>query len=338
MSVLTGHLGQVAREAMEVVESPASTTATPRVSVVVASYKHRRFALELLAALACQTFRAFEVVVVDDGSNDGSFEALVERQSALALPGRIVRLQQNRGRSVARNAGVRHARAELIAFTDADCLPEPHWLERGLPPFRDPQVGVVQGRVGPAPDQRRPFFSHFIDIPAFDGTYSTCNAFYRRDAFEQVNGFDARVVYWEDVDLGYRTLRAGWRGAFAADAVVYHQVIPLTPVKWLKWPLLFRYMPAKAAAYPEYRRHLFLGVWVSWFHALVDLAAVGAVLGVLVHPAWLALAVPYAAAFVKQRGLRGRWFPAKVACHLLWDMFSMGVLAVSSVRHRSLVL
>lgn len=332
------HLGRAAKVAADVVDM-LGAGAPPAVSVVVPSYNHGRFVRELLPALTEQCGAPFELVLVDDGSTDDAFGASVAQARSLGLRGKLIRLHQNQGRSTARNVGIWHAAAPIIAFIDSDCLPAAGWLAAGLRALAAaPAAGSVQGRTLPRPGQRRPLFSHYIEITRFDGTFSTCNVFYRRDALLAVGGFDPSVTYWEDVDLGWRVRRAGWVGTFAEDAVVHHQVLPLTARQWLNWPRHFAYMPAKTARYPEFRRFLFLGLWVHWFHALFDLALLGLLLGALLRRPLLLLAVPYLLAFPLHHGVTGRWPPLKAAAHLAWDATSFVVLLRSSARHRSLVL
>ena len=324
----------------EVVPSHTTTPAEdPVVSVVVPTYQNCRMLRDVVAALDAQTTRAkYEVLVIDDGSTDGTTEEARRLLVTVAGQVRYVRLRRNVGRAAARNVGIAMARGRIVAFTDSDCLPAPGWIEAGLRGFSDSRVGIVQGPTDPQPDQPRPFFNHFIEIDRFDGTYSTCNVFYRREAVAAVEGFDPGIVYWEDLDLGWRVRRAGWEASYAADARVHHQVLPLSPVAWLLWPLHLASMPVKAARYPEYRRYLFLGVWTSWFHLLVDLALVSVALGIVANRRLFALGVPYLIAFPFKHGLAGRWPPVKALFHLAWDVVSAGVLLVSSVRHRSVVL
>jgi glycosyltransferase involved in cell wall biosynthesis len=309
-----------------------------RVSVVIATYNHRNYVLALLEALSDQVEGRFEAVVVDDGSTDGSYEAIVERANELELAGRVLKLANNHGRSVARNVGILNARADIVGITDADCVPSSHWIDAGCMLFANEKIGVVQGPTRPCPDQKRPFFNHFIEIDHFDGSFSTSNIFYRKEALYSVGGFDHSIKYWEDVDLGWRVQDEGWEAVFSPEALVCHQVIPLTPMEWLRWPLHFRYMPAKVARYPAYRRYLFLGIWVHWIHALFDLALISIPLALIVHPAFLLLIVPYIVAFPFQHGLKGRWPPVKAALHLAWDSISFLILLTSSLRHRTLVL
>jgi glycosyltransferase involved in cell wall biosynthesis len=324
----------------EVVSSDTADAAEDlELSVVIPSYQHGEFvAIAATAALTQSYQEPFEVIVVDDGSTDQTGEVM--RHLAATTSGRLryARLQRNAGRSTARNAGIALARGALVAFTDSDCRPAEGWLRHGARPFVDRRIGAVQGTTGPAPEQRRPFFNHFIEIDRFDGTYSTCNVFFRREALIRVDGFDPSVVYWEDLDLGWRVRRDGWRAVPAPDAEVHHQVIELSPWQWLCWPRHLAYMPAKVARYPEYRRFLFLGLFLGWFQALFDLAVVALILGARAHRGFFVLALPYAAAFPFQRGLAGRAPPAKVAMHVAWDAISLGVLLVSSLRHRAPVL
>jgi GT2 family glycosyltransferase len=193
-------------------------------------------------------------------------------------------------------------------------------------------------RTRPDPDTTPRLFSHYIVTDHLDGSYSTSNLCYRRQAILQAGGFDPGCDYWEDTDLGWRVRQLGWEAVFAREALIYHQIIALSPWQWLAWPTHFQSMPAKAARYPAFRAHLFLGLWVNRYHALFDLALVSLLLAVLVHPACLGLAIPYLLAFPKEHGLRGRLPPVKAALHFVWDGLAFLTLLVSSVRHWAIVL
>jgi glycosyltransferase involved in cell wall biosynthesis len=95
----------------------------PTVSVVIATYNRERFLRETIESVLQQHFQDFELIVVDDGSTDGT-RALLQ-----SYPSRVSCLyQENRGPSAARNLGVRHARAPWIAFQDSDDLSKPDHL------------------------------------------------------------------------------------------------------------------------------------------------------------------------------------------------------------------
>jgi glycosyltransferase involved in cell wall biosynthesis len=102
-------------------------TASPRISVVIPCYNAGRFLQETLTSVLQQTYPAYEVVVVDDGSSDDSASIA----AAFGSPVRVI-LQSNHGESVARNRGIDEARGDWIAFLDADDLWAPAKLERQL--------------------------------------------------------------------------------------------------------------------------------------------------------------------------------------------------------------
>ena len=102
---------------------------TPRVSVVVPVRDRRDLLRDLLAALDVQTFRDFELLVVDDGSVDGSAE-LAESTTVAGQPVRVLR-QEGLGAVAARQRGAADSRGEVLAFTDSDCTPVPGWLAAG---------------------------------------------------------------------------------------------------------------------------------------------------------------------------------------------------------------
>jgi glycosyltransferase involved in cell wall biosynthesis len=328
------HLSAAALAPGHVKELP--TLSAPQVSVIVPTYNRRGLVLAALAALSRQEGPQFEVVIVDDGSKDGSFPAIVKCAAELGLSGRVVRLERNRGPAYARNAGILAARADVFAFTDSDCLPAPGWLQAGLAALR-PGISSVQGPTRPPPDSHPPFFSHFMHIERLDGTFSTCNAFYTREAIEEAGGFDPACIYCEDLDLGWRVLARGRVASYASDAIVYHQVIKQTPLEWLRWPGRLSTWPRCVARHPEGRSFLFARYWVSSAHAELTLA-IGAIMVAPVFPPALLLVVPYANGFFKRHQLGGRWSFLKAGLHFWWDFWGWLSLARSSIKHRTLVL
>jgi GT2 family glycosyltransferase len=119
---------------------------SPRVTVVVCVHNGGSVLSRALEALEGQTLEPgdYEVLVVDDGSRDDT--AVAASRPSVAL----VRLDRNVGLAAARNVGVANAHGEIVAFTDADCEPDPAWLERLLEPFADRKVNGVSGSVVPA--------------------------------------------------------------------------------------------------------------------------------------------------------------------------------------------
>jgi hypothetical protein len=216
-------------------------------------------------------------------------------------------------------------------------VPSPKWLEAALVAFAVDEVGIVQGRTECA-EPRAPLFSHFIETRRFDSSFSTSNVIYRRAA---LNGhrFDRSCTYWEDTDLGFRVRADGWQVEFARDALVYHQVVPQSALRWLLWPRRYSNWPAKAARYPEVRRTLFLGTFVDPVHACFDLAVVGLAVAALGRRrAGFALMVPYLVAFARTRSLKGRVPGVKAALYVVRDGVAFSALVAGSLRYRTVVL
>lgn len=96
----------------------------PRVSVIIPAYNAEKYLRSCLISLREQSFRDFEIVVVDDGSSDKTFEV------ASSYADRVIRTPHNLGVGEARNLGASRARGEIFVFTDADVVVPPHWLKR----------------------------------------------------------------------------------------------------------------------------------------------------------------------------------------------------------------
>lgn len=319
---------------------------SPLVSVIVSTYRHANWLADTVEALLAQDLDAeVEVIVCDDASPDATpavMQATMQTAERTTYPGprslTYIRLRRNSGPAVGRNVGLDLAVGSFLAFTDSDCIPAPGWLRAALAAL-DTNVGVVQGRtraeVGPAP-----LFEHHINISRLDGTFATANVVYRREALAGLH-FDPACwsPAWtmEDADLGWRVIAAGWQARFAEEALVIHRVIPLSARGWLAWPTRLRVFPALAARYPAFRQRLWLGFWMSPMHLCFELALAGLLLA-LWSPLALLMTLPYLVAFLRTRGLRGRFPPAKFIAHVAWDSVSFATLAAFSVRYRALVL
>ena len=171
----------------------------------------------------------FEIVIVDDGSPpaDGIPELVESWAARSPVPIRFSRLPENRGPCAARDAAWRASSGEVVAFTDDDCVPQRDWLTALLAAAE--HADVVQGRTRPDPalahllDQP---YARSVQVDGLNGYYQTCNILYRRSVLEQLGGFDLSFRFSaEDTDLGWRAEQSGARIAFAADAVVDHDVV-----------------------------------------------------------------------------------------------------------------
>lgn len=309
----------------------------PAISVVISTRNHAQYLGATLAAIESQTEADLELVIVDNASTDRTELVMAEFLEVTSRPVRYIRLTADHGPAVGRSTAMDHVRGRFVAFTDSDCVPSPAWLESAVAAFDAEAVGIVQGRTA-CLDQAPPLFSHYIDTPRFDSSFSTSNVVYRAAAISR-HRFDPACGYWEDTDIGFRVRADGWSAAFAPDALVYHQVVPQSAIKWLLWPRRYANWPAKAARFPEFRRTLFLGLWVNPLHAAFDVALVGAVLLLFGRRrAGIALTIPYVVAFARTRGLRGRAPVVKAALYVLRDGVAFSSLVAGSIRSRSVVL
>ncbi|MGQ0720461.1 MAG: glycosyltransferase family 2 protein [Candidatus Eiseniibacteriota bacterium] len=181
-----------------------------------------------LAALSRSTFRDWELIVVDDGSTDGS-DALAEQAGA-----QLLRTNGRVGPGAARNQGAAQARGEFVFFVDADCEVAPETLERAAKALRaDPGLDALFGSYDDAPvartliSQYKNLQHHFVHqhgSPEAATFWSGCGVM-RRTRFLELGGFDvARYPRpsIEDIELGYRLRRAGGRIRLDKDVQVKH--------------------------------------------------------------------------------------------------------------------
>lgn len=197
----------------------------PTVAVVVPVKDEGHRIRDLVSAIEGQTVQPLQFVVVDNGSTD-------DTAAIASSAGAQVIVETRPGSYAARNAGISAVDAEVIAFTDGDCLPRPDWLERLVEPFSDPSVGGVAGRIDAVETrtaaQRWALERHLLDQEAaqshrFLPFAATANVAYRRSILEKLNGFDAAMHSGGDVDLAWRMqVHAGMRLAYAPEAVVMH--------------------------------------------------------------------------------------------------------------------
>lgn len=181
------------------------------VSVIIPTHNRRELLLEAVESVLAQRACAFELIVVDDGSSDGTESALVRLASQLCY----VR-QEHRGVSAARNAGARLARGEWVAFLDSDDLWLPnklaaqlefHRREGGIPISQTEETWIRHGvRVNPCAHHRKP--SGDIFVPSLARCLVSPSAvMLRREVFESADGFDESLTVCEDYDLWLRLSR-----------------------------------------------------------------------------------------------------------------------------------
>jgi GT2 family glycosyltransferase len=310
----------------------------PLISVVIPARNAAATIPRTLEALAAQDLDApYEVIVVDNGSDDET--------AALAEQAGVTVIREGRQRpGAARNRGVEAAAAPAIAFTDADCFPEPGWLSAGLRALNE--ADLVQGAVVADPSTPRHPFDRTVELGGPTGLFETANLFVARDAFERTGGFSdwaAAAIdepFGEDAVFGWDARRAGARFAFAPAARVAHAVFPRGPTEYVAERRRLAYFPALVARVPELRDEMLTARFFLTARSLrFDLAVAGVALAARrrsVLP--LLAALPYASWLRRRTASHGRNAPLVASTEVAADAVGLVAMVAGSTRHRAVVL
>lgn len=207
------------------------------VSIIIPTYNRREELKELLYSLKQQDFEAgFEIIVVDDGSTDGTQELL--EAISKEWDGKFFFLQQkNMGPGAARNLGIKHAQGDILVFVDSDCIAPKGWLKNLTSAFTAPKVGVAGGPELSVPNDSLLLkcFSYvmtsFLTTGGLRGRRGKKLARYyprsfnmavKKEAMDAAGGFTNRF-YGEDILLSYKVKQADYLLKYVEDAPIYHR-------------------------------------------------------------------------------------------------------------------
>jgi glycosyltransferase involved in cell wall biosynthesis len=319
-------------------------TTTMQVSVVVPTYRRAANLPRLVAALEAQTLARdrFEVVLVDNGSDDETPAVLAELVASSPLHLVPLRIDVNEGPARARNAGWRASTAPMVAFTDDDCVPRPDWLAQVVATAAaTPRLGVLQGatlrpRGSATPTMRSVVRETLAPSPYFEG----CNLVFPRTVLERTGGFDESFPFsGEDTAAGWAAVEDGGEWVFDETAAVEHDVTE----RPLRWHLMMAWREGNlvdvAARHPSKRRQ---GCWKPWAHRPWNVAYV---LGWLATIAAVVLRQPLLLVvwlgWIRLRRLPA-WPPVYAVKIFGWTFVHDGVVCIGmlrgSLRNRILVL
>ncbi len=270
----------------------------PRISVVIPVRNAREDLAKCLESLAQQSVPPgdFEVLVVDDGSDDGTPDVAHEH-------GARVISQPRRGASAARNRGALEARGELVLYVDADCVADAVWIEElSRPLLEDP---TLAGTVGRYESDQRSTVARFVQLD-LEGRYDRMSSHGRIDFLNSGNcgirrqlllryPFDEKFQRLEDVELSFRLTADGHAMIFVPEARAWHrhpeqvEVLMRRKFNYARYAFpLYRQYPGKAASdssTPQNRRVRLAALAgflvllpVAWLHPTIGALALGSLL------------------------------------------------------------
>ena len=214
----------------------------PRVSIIIICWNSKEHLPRCLSCLSAQTYQDFEVILIDNGSTDGSTTGILENYPDIDLC--VERFETNQGFAKANNIGARLARGRWLALLNSDAFPEPNWLAQLIQAAQNnPEFSFFASRqlkvnrpdlLDGAGDTYhisglawRRYFGYPADKYGLSSreVFGACAAaaLYSHRAFLQVEGFDEDFFsYHEDVDLSFRLRLQGFRCLYVPSAVVHH--------------------------------------------------------------------------------------------------------------------
>lgn len=208
------------------------------ISVVILNFNGRKYMGPCLDSLSTQTYRDFEVIVVDNGSSDGSMDYMKANYPWV----KMVRNERNLGFAAGTNVGIKHAQGDYILTLNNDTRADKNFIEHIVKPMaadnkvgmcapkmlfpdgRINSVGICLSRSGAAWD-RGMFEQDMGQYDSKEEVFGPCGgaALYRREMLAEIGLFDEDFfLYMEDVDLAFRARLAGWKCVYAPNARVYH--------------------------------------------------------------------------------------------------------------------
>ncbi|MBW6518675.1 MAG: glycosyltransferase family 2 protein [ANME-2 cluster archaeon] len=212
----------------------------PLVSVVIVNYNGMRFLENCLSSLLLQTYPLFEIILVDNGSNDGSVDFVLNAFPSVT----IICNNENLGFAKGNNIGIKSANGMLIASLNNDTVVTPRWIEKlvlsiisheniGMCASKmlfmsDPDMinstGICISRSGTSWD-RGIFELDKGQYESEEEVFGPCAgaAMYKKSMLDEIGLFDEDfIAYVEDTDLAFRGRLSGWKCLYVPKAVVYH--------------------------------------------------------------------------------------------------------------------
>jgi glycosyltransferase involved in cell wall biosynthesis len=204
----------------------------PYVSIVVPVLNGERNIAECIESINALNYQKenFELIIVDNGSRDNTVDIIRNFQNNLDLNIKLY-FEKIKGVYRARNLGVRNAKGDIIAFTDADCIVDSNWISNIVSFFSNETVGGIAGEIFPKKgnslvERYAVSIGMWSQKPMFDSSLlpfaQTGNAAYRKEVFSKI-GYFAEILAGGDADYSWRMqLETDYKMVYAGDAIVIH--------------------------------------------------------------------------------------------------------------------
>lgn len=208
-------------------------------SVIIVSHNSIVFLEECIRALYKQSFKDFEIILVDNDSKDGSADFVENKFKKV----KVIRNDKNLGLCTANNIGVKYSKGKYLAFLNPDTVVERNWLKELVKNIKDERVGSAQSMILLYDKKDRintkgMFFNYLCfgwsggymekyekqENPSKITFPSGASFMMRREVFDQIEGFDDDIfLYYEDSDIGWRLRLLGYENILVPKSIVYHK-------------------------------------------------------------------------------------------------------------------
>mgnify|MGYP006075879855 CR=1 FL=1 len=189
-------------------------------SIIIVTKNHSTYLTKCLNSILKQTYKNFEVIIIDHNSSDNTAEIIKTFKSDKI---KYFLNTENKGIASVRNYGIEKSNGDYVFFTDSDCMPAKNWIEEGMQVLLNNDVAGVEGKTI-AENQNFGVSQHFVENYN-GGQYQTCNIAYKKKNLTECGMFNEKYkIAYEDLDLAIRIKKKS-SIYFNSDMLVFHQLV-----------------------------------------------------------------------------------------------------------------